>query len=102
MEYSNNADGLLTVKLGTLLAHNIKQYNQDVADRMRTVESDSAIITKALQKPAYQRHRTIRRRRKFVYHAADAIIEQGYWKREKRSLTKFHSNSLMYEYKRLG
>lgn len=42
--------------------------------------------------------KVIRRRRKFVYHAADEVINKGYWKREKRSLTKLHSNSLMFEY----
>lgn len=47
-----------------------------------------------------ERHKkkVVRRRRKFVYHAADEIINKGYWSREKRSLTKYHSNSLMFEY----
>ena len=40
----------------------------------------------------------IRRRKAYVYHAADKVIDQGYWSRERRSLTKYHSNSLMFEY----
>lgn len=44
-------------------------------------------------------HKVIRRRRKFVYSQADQVISKGYWIREERSLTKLHSNSLMYEYR---
>ena len=46
-----------------------------------------------------RQHKVIRRRRKMVYSQADQLLsEKTYWQLEKRSLTKFHSNSLMYEY----
>jgi len=43
----------------------------------------------------------IRRRKVFVYSQADQFLasdEGSYWKREKRSLTKYNSNSKMFEY----
>ena len=40
----------------------------------------------------------IRRRRKFHYSNVDEILAKGYWKTEKRSYTKYGSNSLMFEY----
>lgn len=100
MENSNDEKGLFTVKLGTVLANNIKQYNGDVA---KMIERTAAQQTIATEKDEVITHRVhaIRRRRKFVYHAADQIIDKGYWNRERQSLTKYHSNSLAYEYTRL-
>lgn len=100
MNNANNEYGYETVKLGTLLANNIKQYNKDVNELLAKTEASVTQLVKEIELPVKQSHRvhTIRRRRKFVFHAADQIINKGYWSREKRSLTKYHSNSLMYEY----
>lgn len=100
MENSNEEKGLFTVKLGTILANNIKQYNSDVAKMIEKTQAAQAVASEKDEVVGHRVHR-VRRRRKFVYNAADAIIDKGYWSREKRSLTKYHSNSLMFEYSRI-
>lgn len=78
------------VKESTLVLANLKeqQIASSVVDTPTTNSNVEPIA----------KHRVIRRRRKFVYYAANEIIDKGYWMREKRSLTKYHSNSLMFEY----
>lgn len=79
------------VKESTLILANLKEQQVASAKVDAPVASNSNV-------ESTNKHRVIRRRRKFVYHAANEIIDKGYWVREKRSLTKYHSNSLMFEY----
>lgn len=82
VEYENVNDS-------THAINNIKEQQQSIAA--------SEILVDRVKTDTHKK-KTIRRRRKFVYHAADEVIAKGYWKTDKRSLTKFHSNSLMFEY----
>lgn len=69
------------------------------------LEEQQALSSKLIDTPDAKtdakttKHKVIRRRRKFVYSQADQLLsEKGYWTIERRSLTKLHSNSLMWEY----
>ena len=95
------------VKFGSHLADQLKQYNRDAekilakpyisADELDKVSEVSETIVKPGRK-----HKVIRRRRKYQYSQANEYLAtHGYWQRDKRSLTKFASNSLMFEYKQV-
>ena len=82
------------VSENTLVINNIKEQQIAIASVGDAAETNSN--TQSMKK------RVIRRRRKFVYsQATEFLATHGYWDSEKRSLTRYHSNSLMYEYSRV-
>ena len=82
------------VSENTLVINNIKEQQVAIASVGDAAETNSN--TQSMKK------RVIRRRRKFVYsQATEFLATHGYWDSEKRSLTRYHSNSLMYEYSRV-
>ena len=79
----------------TLVVNNIKEQQQAIAKIGDSAETNTNTIS-------MKRPKVIRRRRKFIYSQADEFLAtHGYWNSEKRSLTRYHSNSLMYEYSRV-
>lgn len=79
----------------TLVVNNIKEQQQAIAKIGDSAETNTNTVS-------MKRPKVIRRRRKFVYSQADEFLAtHGYWNSEKRSLTRYHSNSLMYEYSRV-
>lgn len=82
------------VSENTLVINNIKEQQVAIAQAGDSAETNTN--TQSMKK------RVIRRRRKFVYsQATEFLATHGYWNSEKRSLTRYHSNSLMYEYSRV-
>ena len=101
-----NQYGYDEVKRGTTLASQLKLLQQETNRALSFVDGDRvsdpvALVTNANVEPikSGRQHKVIRRRRLMVYSQADQFLaENDYWHREKRSLTKFHSNSTMWEY----
>lgn len=86
-DYENVSENILVI-------NNIKEQQIAIANAGDSAETNTT--TQSMKK------RVIRRRRKFVYSQANEFLStHGYWDSEKRSLTRYHSNSLMYEYSRV-
>ena len=90
----------------------LKQVDGDFVEKPKSLTPSEILAkqegkaTKKRQSENYEHRKklgvVIRKRKVPAYSQADQFIaEHGYWTRERRSLTKFQSNSLMYEFTRL-